>query len=196
MTANMKSLIRQYALLVVAGIIMASGLATVIISTVNSIHERVYLGAVTEIDLGPGNYALFYEYEVSKQQYGPVKITRSEKPADAPLYASIGVTNSKHDIVPIVANTSLSYTSNNRKGESFASFQINRSDHYTIDMGTQSQAYYPAELTLAADFSKKLLASLKTFGIFALAAVPFALAGFFMYRAADKKRSSRIAQNE
>lgn len=109
----MKQLIRQYSFLIVAGIIIFTGILAAVISFLrnNPIKSRDYLpiNSKTILTLKPGSYSTFYEFNQSESQYGPIKLIRNNRISNISDLITVDI-ESKNDRIDVHPDSSMTYS--------------------------------------------------------------------------------------
>ncbi|WNR46200.1 hypothetical protein [Paenibacillus roseipurpureus] len=189
----MKPFIRQYLLLILAGSIISIGIVISAISIIkdNPISGRNFIpvNAKTAVELVPGKYTIFYEYNQSTKQFGPLTITSNNKNVKLTDWLQISVKNHGNEL-SLKGDSSLSYSINQNVGESIISFKVDRQDQYEISINTKDFSDIDAlRFTLIADFTERIFSVFKNFAIYMLISIPFVLPGFWIYIREEKKKS-------
>ena len=184
-------------MLIIAGCIIAIGIITTVVDFINTnpVNDRKYLNLNSEtvVYLEPGKYTIFYEYDQSIKQLGPIKVTNNNRISSLVDVISVAVRTDTAEIIT-TNDASMSYTFYRKAGESLFSFSIEREEQYIITVETEGrQNIDNVEITLIADFTKGIISIFKNIGLYVLGAISCLIAGIIIYIKEDKKKRKSIA---
>lgn len=146
-------------------------------------QERIRLNdsGPTEVQLHPGKYAVYYEYENPRKSFGFVEISESDRNAAVLGVLELSVADADNRTVEVHRDTSLTYSVNQRSGESMFGFRIQDEGAYTVRAQLPEELRGAVRLVLAENFTRALLALLWQIGLAFVVAALFAVVSIFIY---------------
>jgi len=178
----LKQFVRHFLFFILAGFVLAAGILLTAISFIlnNPVSSREYLPLQKEItvNLKPGTYAIFYEFNQSEKKYGPVQIIENNKISNIRDWISVSVQDNNEPI-QVQEDFSMNYTINQIRGESIYSFKVEKERPYAIVVNTpNSNDFEAVRITVMADFTKETFSLFNNIAISIISSIPFVIIGF------------------
>jgi hypothetical protein len=194
----MRRFLRQFLALILAGLIIASGLlyVSVELTSNNPIKERIYFKVPDKqnLNLEAGVYTVFYEYIIHKGEIGPIEFSKYEKINGVSSLLDFRIINTAANTeVTKAEDSSLSYSINDVKGESLYRFQINTTNQYAITTQFRNtESITLIKLTIIRNLNEFIISLFKVMGIIVLISLPFLLLGWYCYTKEEKRKKVKV----